>query len=216
VENERNPDIPESAMEHIVEFSSQWVDRWSIPNPFVSLFFEGLRPWNVSLADFAFKQDTKNVSETALVIAIQRLRSTIIVGLDKLTFHTANPDWEMAPELVRLFDASLELFENFVKSSIKSQECTIAFHVTPGSSNLWGRTAHLINTELAGKAEFYGLSKYSPLASLLLERSLKYDGGVFFRLTRKFESTVRFADVALAMHSDEVSALALIDVKDLI
>lgn len=214
--NERNPDIPESAMEHVVLFSSHWVDMWTIPNPFVSLFFEGLRHWDVTLGDFAFKADAKNVSETALIVTVPKLRSTIIVGLDRLTFHTANPDWDMAPELVNLFDTSLELFQACVKSSIKSQECTIIFHVTPGSSDLATKTANLVDAERIGNAEFYGLSKYSHEASLLLERSLKYDGGVFFRLTRRFESAAKFAEVALAMHDDEVAALALIDIKDLI
>jgi hypothetical protein len=216
VDNELKPDIPESALEHVVVFSSPWVDRWSIPNPFVSLFFEGLRAWNVTLADFAFRQDARNVSETALIVTIQKVRSTITVGLDKLTLYTANPDWDMAPELVRLFDASVELFRDFVKSSIKSQECTIVFHVTPGAHNLANKTANLVNVERVGKAEFYGLSKHGPDASLLLERSLKYDGGVFLRLTRKFDSPVKFADVALAMYTDEVAALALIDIKDLV
>jgi hypothetical protein len=216
VENELKPDIPESALEHVVQFSSPWVDRWSIPNPFVSLFFEGLRAWDVTLADFAFRQDAKNVSETALNITIQKVRSTITVGLDKLTLYTVNPDWGMAPELVRLFESSVELFRNFVKSSIKSQECTIVFHVTPGSSNLADKTAGLINVERVGRAEFYGLSKYGPQSSLLLERSLKYDGGVFMRLTRKFDSAAKFADVALAMYADEVAALDLIDIKDLV
>jgi hypothetical protein len=216
VESKLKPDIPESGMEHVVEFTPHWVDRWSIPNPFVSLFFEGLRPWNVTLADFAFRQDAKNVSETALIVTVRRLRSTIVIGLDKLTFHTANPDWEMAPELVKLFDAALDLFQTYIKSSIKSQECTIVFHVTPGSSSLLGRTASLVNAEMVGSAESYGLSKHSPEASLLLDRSLKYDGGVFFRLTRKFDSSAKFAEVALAMYADEVAALALIEIKDLV
>jgi hypothetical protein len=170
----------------------------------------------VTLADFAFRADTKNDSETALIVTVKKLRSTIIVGLDRLTFHTANPDWDMAPELVKLFDASLELFQFFVKSSIKSQECTMIFHVTPGSSDLAAKTASLVDADRIGSAEFYGLSKYSPEASLSLERSLKYDGGVFFRLTRKFDSAVKFADVALAMYADEVAALALIEIRNLV
>jgi hypothetical protein len=216
VETKIKPDIPESGMEHVVQFSSHWVDRWSIPNPFVSVFFEGLRPWEVTLADFAFRADTKNVSETALIVTVQKLRTTIVVGLDHVTFRTNNPDWDMAPELVKLFDASLELFQFYVKSAIKSQECTIVFHVTPGSSSLAASTANLVNARRIGNAEFYGLSKYTPEASLSLDRSLKYDGGVFFRLTRKFDSAVKFADVALAMYADEVAALGLIDVKDLV
>jgi hypothetical protein len=216
VENESKPDIPESGMEYVIQFSSHWVDRWSIPNPFVSIFFDGLRSWDVTLSDFAFRQDAKNVSETALIVTVRKLRSTIVVGLDRLTFRTSNPDWDMAPELVKLFDTSLELFRAYVKSSIKSQECTIILHVTPGSSNLAAKTATLVDVERMGRAEFYGLSKYSSEASLSLERSLKYDGGVFFRLTRKFDPTVKFADVALAMYADEVAALGLIEIKDLV
>jgi len=186
-----------------------------IPNPFVSLFYDGLQPWGVTLAEIAFKQDARNVSETALVVLVPKLHSTILIGLDTLTFRTTNPDWSMAPDLVRLFDTSLELLQNLVRISIKSQECTIAFHVTPGSGDISSKTRELVRAEVVGDAEFYGVSKHSREVSLLLERSLKYEGGAFLRLTRRFGSSVRFADVALALYADEASALAMIGIKDL-
>jgi hypothetical protein len=215
VEADLKPDIPESALEHVITFSSHWVDRWTIPNPFVSLFYDGLQAWDVTLAEFAFRQDAKNVLETALIVSIPKLRSTIVVGVNALTFRTANPDWDMAPDLVKLFDTSLELFQGVISFPIKSQACTIAFHVTPGTNDISGKTASLVRTDVVGEAEFYGISKYSAQMSLFLERSLKYAGGAFFRLTRRFDSTVKFADVALALYADEAAALAMIGIKDL-
>jgi hypothetical protein len=199
-----------------MEFSSHWVSKWAIPNPFVSILYDGLRSWSVTLADFAFRQDTKNVSETALIVNVEKLRSTIVVGLDRLTFRTTNPDWESAPELVKLFDGVLELLQSYLNTSIKTQECTVGFHVWPGAEDLTSRTARLVNRALFGEAESYGLVKHDQRTSVLLERSAKYERGVFFRLTRRFESVATFADVALAMYGDEVSALSLIGVEDLI
>ena len=210
------PDIPESALEHVIEFANHWIDSWAIPNPFVGRFYDGLQKWNVTLADFAFAADTKNVSETALIIKVPNLRSTIVLGLNKLIFRTANPDWDMAPSLVELFDTSLAFLQSTIDASIKTQECTVVFHVTPGDLDLVGRTAYLVLTEKVGKADFYGVSTYNEDASMSMERSLKYQRGVFFRLTRKFDPQLRFADVALAIYQDEVTALLMLDLKDLV
>jgi hypothetical protein len=210
------PDIPESALEHVIEFANHWVDKWTIPNPFVSPFYDGLQKWNVTLADFAFAADTKNASETALIISVSKLRSTIVVGLNKLIFRTANPDWDMAPNLVELFDTSLSILQSTIEVPIKGQECTIVFHVTPGDLDLATKTAALVSKDRIVEAEFYGVSAYSELTSMAMERSLKYQRGLFFRLTRKFDSSSRFADIALALYHDEVAALSMLDIKDLV
>jgi len=209
-------DIPESIIEHRVDFASHWLEKWELPNPFVPLLLEPLKQWGVTLADFAFKQDAKNVAEVGLIISVVKMRSNIRVGVDSIIFRTSNPDWEMAPQLVLLFDTVLDQLKSFVLVPIKSQEATLAFHATEEGVEIGMRTERLVNARLLGSAQFYGVSTFGPENTLLLERSLKFNGGAFFRLTRVFGESVKFAEIALALYEDEVSALKLIGIEGVV
>ncbi len=211
-----SPDIMESALEHRIQFQGHWVDKWIIPNPFIPLLFSALSSTEVALEDFAFRQDAKNVAETALVVTVDKLNTTINLGVDRITFRINNPDWEMAPQIVELFDKIVEAVTSFVSAPIKSQEITLVFHVSPGNLDFGKKTAELVNSRRLGAADFYGISVASAERSLLIEASKKIVGGAFYRLTRTFRHDERFAEIALALHADEVSALRLLDVEGVI
>jgi hypothetical protein len=209
------PDIPESALEHRVVFETHWIDKWTIPNPFVALVLKAIEGADISLEDFSFRQDSKNVGETALIVAVNRLRTTLIVGLNEVTFRVNNPDWDMAPQIVETFDSVVETIASFASVAIKKQESILAFHVTPGNLEFASMTAKLVNASRLGEAEFYGLNLMKSDSSLMIEASRKFKGGAFFRLTRVFSGAAKFAEVALALHADESFALGLIGVEGL-
>jgi hypothetical protein len=212
----QNPDIPESAVEHVVEYTSHWVDRWTVPNPFISVLWEVLRPIGVTLEDYGFKQDAKNVSETALIVSVKSLNAVITVGVDRLTFRVFNPDWEMAPALVPLFDDVISAITSFVSISVKRQEITLALHVTSGAVDFKKTTGLLVNERLLGDSAFYGVTLTRSDSSLEIARSLKFHGGAFLRMTREFGPSTVFTDIAFALYSDEVAALKLIGVENVI
>ena len=197
-------------MEHVIHFQSNWIDKWIAPNPFIGVLLPPLADSNVSLSDFAFARDPKNVGETALVVSVNKMRLTVVVGLDQILFRLINPDWTMAEDLVVLLDSILDALQKFVAIPIKSQDSTMVFHVTGGPQVLASRTARLINQDQLGNADFYGVSCKRKGTSFLLEQSLKYPNGAFFRLERTFDAPSRFADVALSLYEDEQNALELL------
>jgi hypothetical protein len=213
VENDATrPRIPESFFEHRQFFTEPWVERWTIPNPFISALLAPLRPLGVGLADFSFNKDPANVGETYLNISIRGLNAVVRIGLDTVTFIAANPDWEMAPQFVPIFDQISERVRGLLGIAPKSQEATLAFHVTPGASDFRQATASLVNRNVVGECHFYGVSLHRGDGALIIDRSLRYEGAAFVRLQRIFDGDTRFTEVASRLYEDEVAALRLLGI----
>jgi hypothetical protein len=128
------PTIPESLFEHKQVFASPWLDQWVIPNPFISVLFETLRRDGVGLADFSFNKEPANFAKTYLNVSIRKLNAAVRIGLDAVTYIAANPDWEMAPQLLDVFERVSERIRGVVGGHVEPQEAT------PGvPCHTWGR-----------------------------------------------------------------------------
>jgi hypothetical protein len=204
--------IPESFFEHRQMFAEPWIDRWIIPNPFISALLSPLRNVGVELADFSFNKDASNVAETYLNISIRKLKAGIRVGLDTLTFIVANPVWEKAPELASVFDRMSTAAHDVIGSTPLRQEAMLAFHVTPGVADFGKATSALVDLSRVGESLFYGVSLHRSDGTLAIDKSLKYEGAAFVRLQRQFGGDASFSEVALRLYEDEVSALRLLGI----
>lgn len=216
VTEQTKSDITESALELRVIFHTHWIDKWVAPNPFISILLPALKDVGVSLDDFSFKPDPRNIADNGLVVNISQLQCVITVGLDRITFRLANPDWDMAEKLAAVFQNTLNACQGYVALPIQSQDYVLGFHVTPGSMDFKEKSAALFNTARIGEADFYGVSITRETSTLVIEKSLKYEGGAFFRLTRKFEGAISFEEIAVSIYSDEVGALQLLDIQGLV
>jgi len=210
------PTIPESFLEHRQVYPSAWADRWTNNNPFIGLLFPLLRNSGVELTDFSFNKDATNVGETYLHIAIRKLNSAIRVGLDSVTYLAGNPDWSMAPQLVELFDSVSSSIQKFINETPSSQQLTLAFHVTSGAVDLHEKTSQLVNHGVLGEASFYGISLYHEHGSMVIDKSLRYEGAAFIRLTRSFEGILTFAEIAPQIYEDEVKTLSLLGITGVV
>ena len=134
------------------------------------------------------------------------------VGLDTLTFIVANPVWEKATELASVFDRMSVAAHEVVGSMPARQEAILAFHVTPGTADFAKATSALVDVSTVGKSLFYGISLHRSDGTLVIDKSLKYEGAAFVRLQRQFSGDASFSEVALRLYEDEVSALRLLGI----
>lgn len=208
--------IPECLLEHRHVYAESWVDKWTIPNPFISPLLGTLRTVKVELTDFSFNKDAANISEISLNVAIRKLNAAVRIGLDMVTFIVSNPDWGMVPQLLPVIDAISQALHDVVHAKPKSQETTLAFHVTPGTADFGASTALLVNQRLVGESLFYGISLHRTDGALIIDKSLRYEGAAFVRIQRRFSGNVPFSEVASKMYEDEVSALGLLGLAGVI
>src|SRR5258708_11718607 len=94
-----------------------------------------LRADGVELTDFWFNKDAANFGETYLNVSVRKLNAAIRVGLDSAIFIAANPDWEMAPQLVQVFERASALIRGVLEVGPRIQESTLSLHVTPGTQD---------------------------------------------------------------------------------
>jgi len=210
------PTIPESFLEHRQIFSSPWIERWVVPNPFIGLLFPMLRSSGVELTDFSLNKDANNVGETHLNISIRKLNTAVRIGLDHITFLVGNPDWTTAPALVELFDSLSASIHYFLHARPTIQQMTLAFHVTPGTGDLHEKTLRLVNAEVLGDATFYGISLHQERSSVVIDKSLRYTDAAFVRLQRTFDGEMTFAEIAPVIYEDEVKTLHLLGITGVV
>jgi len=207
--------IPESFLEHRQRFAEPWIERWTTPTVFISPLVSPLRAAGVELSDFSFNKDAANVGDLYLNVAIRRLNAAVRIGLDTVTFIVANPSWEAAPRLVAVFDQVSGEIRNVVGASPKSQEATLAFHVSPGSLDFGKITTSLVSANLVGNCLFCGVSLHKADGTLLIDKSLRYEGAAFVRLQRTFAGDALFADIAARLYEDEIAALRLLGLSEI-
>jgi hypothetical protein len=208
--------IPEAFLEHRQTFAVPWVDRWTIANPFIGLLFPTLRNWGVELTDFSFNKEASNVGETYLKVAVRKLDVIIRIGLQNVTYIAGNPDWSKAPQLVELFDSVASSVGKFVEQAPTEQYFTLAFHVTAGDIDLKKASAQLVNRELLGDSEFFGISSHQKDGSIVIDKSLRYENAAFIRLQRTFPGAMTFAEIAPQIYEDEVKSLSLIGITGIV
>jgi len=211
-----SPGIPESYFEYRADFSEPIFEVWTVPNPLVYSLFSTLKRWNVGLGDVAWNKDPSSYKDVQLTFNVPKMNAIVRVGLDAATFIAVNPDWSKAPALVELFEAAMSGIQQTARVEVASQEIALGMHVTPGERKFGDAMAKLVNTELLGSAQTYGISAYREDSSLVIDKSVKYEGGIFVRLHRKFPATTAFTEVAMALYKDEVKALELLGVQELI
>lgn len=207
------PFIPESFIEHRQDYATPWIDQWAFQNPFIHLLYPTLRHFGVALSDIGFNKEAANIDEVYLNISIRRLNATIRVGVGSVTFLAYNPDWNVAPDLVEIFDMVSAKIQGFVQQSPESQMFTLALHVMPGTFSLKEKTAQLVRPDVLGDADFYGISAYREDGYTLIDKSVRHEGAAFIRLQKKFPGNMKFAEIAPIIYQDEMNALQLIGIS---
>lgn len=121
----------------------------------------------------------------------------------------------MVPRLVSALDLAFGGIRDVVGCAPNSQEATLAFHVTPGTSDFAKATASLVNKDALGEYLFYGVSLYRGDGAIVVDKSLRHEGAAFVRLQRRFAGDAPFADVASQLYLDEVAALRMLGIPEI-
>ena len=209
-------DIPESYFEHKAEFAEPMFETWTVPNPLAQSLYLALQRWKITLGDISWNKDPNNYGDFNLAFNVRSLNAVIRVGLDWATFIAVNPDWPQAPALVELFEAAMNNIRQTAGAEIARQEMWLAMHVTPGPNKFGDAMSRLVKTDLLGAANMYGVSVYREDSSLVIDKSLRYEGGVFVRLSRKFPAVTSFSEIATTLYEDELNALNFLGLRELI
>jgi hypothetical protein len=181
----------------------------------VNALHKALSRWHVGLENITWNQSPKNAGELQLTFGIPSLLAGIQVGIGGVTMSSFNPDWSRAPELVSLFQASLEALKGSTDQSLQSQLITLGLHVKPGAKPFKEIMGQFVNAKVLGAADatMYGVSVYLKDYSFVIDSSGVVAGGIFIKLIRSFTSETRFEEMASALYEDEGNVLRHLGLK---
>ena len=208
--------IAESYFEYKASLSAPMFKAWTLPNTLVADLFPALKQWDVGLSDISCNKESNSLQDLQLTFNVLRLGATIKVGLDSISCVAVNPDWSQAPALVELYGTAIQVACKTGATSIASHECALAMHVRSGDNGFKETMANLVNGSALGPAQMYGLSIYQNDSSMVLDRSVRYENGLFVRLYRKLSLGVDLVQVAKMLYDDEVKALTMLGLPELL
>lgn len=212
----KKAEIPESYFEYGAHFRTPMFSAWVPRNKVIESVYAVVKPLNVGLADITWSRDSSSLKDLQVTFNVQKLNVTVRIGLEGVSFATANPDWSKASALVELLDAIMTALRSVGGTDLESQEVALALHITPGDMPFSKIVSRFVNTEALGGADTYGVSAYRHDSSFVIDRSVRYADSVFVRLHRKFAATVSFKDIAAGLHDDESKVLSLLGLQELL
>ena len=214
VENDKEfANIPESLFELNVEFQEPMLEAWNKhPYGIVEALYQALKAWGVTLENAMWEKDPKTIRDARVAFEIPRASSIIRAGLETLSFTAFNQDWESAPQILPLFGAVTAKVVNFGSVAVSDFRTILALHVIPGPRPFVESMRNLVNAKALGQAQMYGFSIYNQDSTIMLDKSVKYPGGVFVRLDRNFPGTTLFKEIVAALHQDQVKALGFLGI----
>lgn len=215
MEERQIADIPESFFQYRAELKNPLLEAWTVPNKIITALMPLLKKWDVGLGDVSWAQ-ANNLRDLQVTFGVPKLRSGIKVGLDSLTFDAANPDWLDAPKLLEFFQAVTDTLRDATSYEVVKQEAALAMHVKSGKRSSKDTMQDLVCSDRLGPADSYGVSMYRSDSSCVIDKSLRYEGAFFIRLQRTFEASVTFPELALGLYNDEIAALSLLGLTELL
>jgi hypothetical protein len=207
-------DIPESYFEYKATFTEPIFFAWTLPNQVVVHVMPMLKDWGVELSDVSWNKDSNSFGDLQLTFNVRKLRAALRVSLETLTCIAMNPDWSEAPVLVELFERAVSVVRG-LGITFRAHEHVLAMHVRQGDRDFKARIATLVNEQLLGPGEMYGVSVYrEDGSSMAIDKSVRYEKAVFIRIYRTLPVGIPFVGIAKSLYDDEVAVLRLLGFDD--
>jgi hypothetical protein len=207
--------IPESLFELTIAFQEPMLKAW-IERPYgiVETLYQALKPWGVTLGNAIWEKDPKTIRDARVAFEIPKASTIVRAGLETLSFTVFNPDWESAPQVLSLFETVTAKVVSFGPVTLSDLRAIIALHVMPGSRPFVETLRTLVDVKALGPADMYGFSIYNRDSSMVLDKSVKYNGGVFVRLERSFPGTTTFKAILAALYADQGKAFGFLGIPE--
>lgn len=177
----------------------------------MSAVFEAFRPWNITLANIAAKQNPANAGEVAIVFSLQNSRLTFSIGIGAATLLVMNPDWSQEQVLDQMATVGLQAVRSGTGVTFRQYLISLLMHVKPERRTLREVSADFLSlkspTISSPTIKARGFSVYADDFSWVVDSSAMYEGALFLKIMRTFEPSVPFLEMAAKLREDQSELL---------
>jgi hypothetical protein len=173
----------------------------------MSAVFEAFRPWNITLANIAAKQNPANAGEVAIVFSLQNSWLTFSIGIGAATLLVMNPDWSQEQVLDQMATVGLQAVRSGTGVTFRQYLISLLMHVKPERRTLREVSADFLSlkspTISSPTIKARGFSVYADDFSWVVDSSAMYEGALFLKIMRTFEPSVPFLEMAAKLREDQ-------------
>lgn len=185
----------------------------------VKSLYAGLKEWGLALENIVFKQQVANAGDIQINFNLQRIATTVQVGLAGLTVFVTNPDWSQAGRIIQVSSSCLEAVRGAAKTELASHQLSLAMHIIPkgrSRKEIVERFVRLEHSSIAhlGKIKAFGFSAAGENGILIVEGSALYDEALFVKIVRTFSGETSIPEMASWLKKDEDQVLNLLELQE--
>jgi hypothetical protein len=180
----------------------------------MSAVFEALKPWNIALTNVSMKENPANVSEVAIIFSLENGRITLSIGIGACTLLVTNPDWSQEQLISQIATAGLQALLSSHEVGFRRYLLNLVMHVKPERRALREVSADFLSLRSpkmsAQTIKARGFSVYADDFTWVVDSSAMYEGALFLKILRSFETSTSFPEMAAALRADQSELLGVL------
>ncbi len=176
-----------------------------------------LEPWNASLDDIEVIAHGK-FSQQGVMFRIPLKHFSFFLGATSCRFGRENIDWSSADETIAMIDAVICSVTTLSGVAMAKMTATLGMHIQPRTTTY----LDLLNPFMAPRL---ATLEKEPLRTMAIvakwgKRGLTLDGsamvanGVFIKIEREFDGTIKYTDIAAQLKKDEDDVFGILGVRE--
>jgi hypothetical protein len=177
--------------------------------------FEAFKPWNITLANISAKQNPSSVGEVAIVFGLPNSGLTFSVGVGGATLLVTNPDWSQEQLVSQVAVAGLQAVQSGAGVSFRQYLLSLLMHMKPERRTLRQISADFLSFRSprisSPTVKARGFSVYADDFSWVVDSSAMYEGALFLKIMRTFETSVTFPEMAGVLRADQSELLGALE-----
>jgi hypothetical protein len=171
----------------------------------LSSVYAELKPFNITPGDVKYQGGASTPSDALVIFNLAKNQYALNLSMAGLTFKADAVDWSQAPIITNIIETTSKALTTNLKTELKSHQLQIVMQlVLPGVSlKDFSKSFAPLTMRPAGDTEFNGIVLRTRRGFFLVDKSELYEGGIFVRITQKFEGKTDVNEMAKALNDEE-------------
>lgn len=209
--------IPKSSFEYVAVFDRPVIALWMERAKIIQAVFDALIPWGIHVDNIEGKNDGKP-AEQGVLFRLPEKNISIVFGPAQFKLTATAADWSQAEDIIHILETGLSALLNSCDTTVSTQKTSIMLHMQPKTKSFRDILLPLLPLTIAqlhsGNVRTGAVVVRWESLGITLDGSALLSNGIYMKLDRDFDSTVRLEQIAKELREDEVSAFAALGVEE--
>jgi len=177
--------------------------------------YAGLKPLNITPADVKYQGGASTPSDALIIFNLAKNQYALNLSMAGFTFKADAVDWSQAPIITNIIETTSKALTANLKTEIQSHQLQIAMQLVLHGVSLkdFNKSFAPLAKRPADDTEFNGIVLRTLRGFFLVDKSELYEGGIFVRITQKFEGKTDINEMAKVLNDEEAWLAAALGIE---